>query len=126
LIWVNSWTNLETRNKAFIILASFAITMLLFSLISQLVLFLRTRNPASWVTGIICALIFLPVVIMLSLSISPERYAGLWLFWGFPWVVVSNIKISNVILAFTAQFSVIIALTLQLIYQLQRAKMRET
>lgn len=126
LIWVNSWTSLETRNKAFIILASFAITMLLFSLISQLVLFLRTRNPASWVTGIICALIFLPVVIMLSLSISPERYGGLWLFWGFPWVVVSNIKISNVILAFTAQFSVIIALTLQLIYQLQRAKMRET
>jgi len=126
LIWVNSWTNLTTRNKAFVILASFAITMLLFALIAQLVLFLRTRNPAAWVTGIIAAIFLLPALIMLSLSISPERYASLWLFFGFPWVAVSNIKISNVILAFTAQFSVIIALTLQLIYQLQHAKMRET
>jgi hypothetical protein len=63
---------------------------------------------------------------MLSLSINPDRYAGLWLFFGFPWLVVSNIKLSDIILVFAGQISVIIALILQLIYQLQRAKMRET
>jgi hypothetical protein len=125
LIWVNSWANLENRHKAFIVLTSFALTMVLFAIVSQLVLLLRTRNPAAWVTGIISALILLPVVIMLSLSISPERYAGLWLFFGFPWVVLSNINLNNIILAFIAQSSLIIGLALQLIYQLQQARMQK-
>jgi hypothetical protein len=126
VIWLNSWGNPVFSSKATLVLASFVITMLLFSLITQLVLFLKTRNPSAWVTGIISALIFLPVLIMLSLSISPERYPSLWLFFGYPWLVVSNINLSDIILAFAGQISVIIALILQLIYQLQRAKMRET
>ncbi len=126
LIWVNSWTNSSIRDKAMVVVGSFVLTILLFSLISQLGFFLKTRNPSAWVTGIISALIFLPVLIMLSLSISPDRYAGLWLFFGYPWLVVSKIQLSEIILAFVGQISVIIALTLQLIYQLQRAKMRES
>jgi hypothetical protein len=126
LIWVNSWGDSSMRGKAMVVLASFTISIVLIALIAQLVLFLKTRNPSAWVTGIISALIFLPVLIMLSLSISPDRYASLWLFFGYPWLVVSNIQLSDIILAFAGQISVIIALTLQLIYQLQRAKMRET
>jgi hypothetical protein len=126
LIWVTSWGDSSMRGKAMIVLASFTTSILLVALIAQLVLFLKTRNPSAWVTGIISALIFLPVLIMLSLSISPDRYAGLWLFFGYPWLVVSNIQLSDIILAFSGQISVIIALTLQLIYKLQRAKMRET
>ncbi len=126
LIWVNSWGDASMRGKAMVVLASFTISILLIALIAQLVLFLKTRNPSAWVTGIISALIFLPVLIMLSLSIRPDRYAGLWLFFGYPWLVVSNIQLSDIILAFAGQISVIIALALQLIYQLQRAKMRET
>ena len=126
LIWVNSWSDSSMRGRAMVVLASFAISILLVALIAQLVLFLKTRNPSAWLVGIISALIFLPVLIMLSLSISPDRYAGLWLFFGYPWLVVANIQLSDIILAFAGQISVIIALTLQLIYQLQRAKMRET
>jgi hypothetical protein len=126
LIWVNTWNDSAQRDKAIVVLASFTLTMFLFALIAQLVLFLKTRNPSAWMTGIISALIFLPILIMASLSISPDRYAGLWLFFGYPWFVVSNIQLSDIILAFAGQISVIIALTLQLIYQLQRAKMRET
>ncbi|PZO40613.1 MAG: hypothetical protein DCF19_12045 [Pseudanabaena frigida] len=126
LIWVNSWTSPEIRGKALIVTASFTISILLIALIAQLILFLKTRNPTAWATGTISALIFLPVSIMLTLSISPDRYAGVWLFFGFPWLVVSNIKLSDIILAFAGQISVIIALILQLIYQLQRAKMRDT
>ncbi len=126
LIWVNSWSDPSLRDRAMIVLASFTISILLVALIAQLVLFLKTRNPSAWLTGIISTLFFLPVLIMLSLSITPNRYAGLWLFFGYPWLVVSNIQLSDIILAFAGQISVIIALTLQLIYQLQRAKMRET
>lgn len=126
LIWVNSWSDASVRGKAMVVLASFTISILLIALIAQLVLFLKTRNPSAWVTGIISALFFLPVLIMLSLSISPTRYAGLWLFFGYPWLVVANIQLSDIILAFAGQISVIIALILQLIYKLQRARMRET
>lgn len=125
LIWVNSWTNNEIRGKAMVVLASFSISIILISLITQLILFLKTRNPTAWATGMISALILLPALVMLSLSISPDRYGGLWLFFGFPWIVVSNIKLSDIILGFAGQICLIIALTLQLIYQLQRAKMRE-
>ncbi|NMF59371.1 hypothetical protein [Pseudanabaena yagii] len=126
LVWVNSWNNAEMRSRALIVIASFAISILILSLVTQLILLLKNRNPSAWATGTVSALIFLPVLIMLSLSITPERYAGVWLFFGFPWVVVANIKLSDIILAFGGQIFVIIALSLQLIYQLQRAKMRET
>ncbi len=126
IIWLNSWTDAETRLKGLIIVISFALSMLVFAVIAQLIHLLKTRNPSAWVTGTIAALIFVPVLIMLSLSLSPDRYAGLWLFFGFPWVVVSNVKLSDIILAFAGQIFIIIALALQLIYQLQRAKMRET
>jgi hypothetical protein len=126
LIWLNSWTNAEIRGKALIVLASFALSMLLISLITQLIVFLNTRNPSAWATGTISGLIFLPVLIMLTLSISPDRYAGLWLFFGMPWAVVANIKSGDVILAFAGQMAIVIALSLQLVYQLQRAKTRES
>lgn len=126
LIWINSWTDAVARSRALIIIASLVVLILIVSLITQLILFLKNRNPSAWATGTISALIFLPVLIMLSLSITPEHYAGVWLFFGFPWVVTANIKLSDIILAFAGQISVIIALSLQLIYQLQRAKMRET
>jgi len=126
LIWVNSWNNAEMRVRSIIVIASFVITILILSLVTQLILLLKNRNPSVWATGTVSALIFLPVLIMFSLSITPERYAGVWLFFGFPWLVVANIKLSDIILAFGGQISLIIALSLQLIYQLQRAKMRET
>lgn len=126
LIWVNSWTNPETKSKAIVVLTSFIISIILLALITQLILFLKIRNPTAWTTGITSGLVFLPVLIMFSLSISPDRYAGVWLFWGYAWAVITNIKLSDVILAFAGQISIIIALTLQLIYQLQRAKMQKT
>ncbi|MCA6524305.1 MAG: hypothetical protein IM516_09095 [Pseudanabaena sp. M158S2SP1A06QC] len=126
LIWVNSWNNAEMRVRSIIVIASFVMSILILSLVTQLILLLKNRNPSAWATGTVSALIFLPVLIMLSLSITPERYAGVWLFFGFPWLAVANIKLSDIILAFGGQISVIIALSLQLIYQLQRAKMRET
>lgn len=126
LIWINSWNDPELRGKAVIVVTSLSLTIILLALIAQLVLLLKTRNPSAWVTGIIAALIFLPVLIMLNLSLSPDRYAGLWLFFGFPWLVISNISINEIVFAFTGQILIIIALTLQLIYQLQRGRMRRT
>ena len=126
LIWINSWNNAANQGKAIVIITSLIISVLIISLITQLILFLKNRNPSAWATGTISALIFLPVLIMLSLSISPDRYFGVWLFFGYPWVIPANSQLSDTVLAFLGQISVIIALSLQLIYQLQRAKMRET
>lgn len=125
LIWINSWSNRPAADKALIGLISFALSTVLAALITQLTLFLKTRNPSMWGTGAIAGLIFLPLLIMFSLSINPSRYAG-WLFLGFPWLMLTDVNPSDVILGFTGQIFVIIALTFQLIYQLQRAKMRET
>jgi len=42
-------------------------------------------------------------------SINPDRYLSLWLFFGFPWLVGINIRLSDIILAFAGQISIIIA-----------------
>jgi membrane-bound ClpP family serine protease len=126
LIWINSWNDQETRGKAMLVVASLILTITLLSLVAQLILLLKIRNPSAWVTGTIAAFMFLPVLIMLNLSLSPDRYAGLWLFFGFPWLVIANITTNEIFLGFTGQISIIIALTLQLIYQLQRGRMRRT
>lgn len=125
LIWINSWNNAELRDKAITVITSLALSILIIALITQLILFLKNRNPSAWATGTVSAIIFLPILIMLSLSISPNRYAGVWLFFSYPWAVVANIKFADIITAFAGQISVIIALTLQLIYRLQQAKIRE-
>jgi hypothetical protein len=84
-------------------------------------MFLKTRNPSAWSTGAILGLIVLPSLTMLSLSISPDRYGSVWLFFGYPWAILTNIKQIDLIAGFSAQISVIIALSLQFVHRLQRA-----
>jgi hypothetical protein len=121
LIWINSWQNSVAQQKALIVISSFVLTTLLISLIDQLIMFLKTRNPNTWATGAILGLVLLPSLIMLSLSISPDRYGSFWLFFGYPWAILTNIKQADLIRGFTAQILVIIALSLQFVHRLQRA-----
>lgn len=126
LIWVNSWQNSSAKGKALIAIASFVLTTLLISLINQLIMFLKTRSPSAWSTGAVLGLIFLPSLIMLSLSISPDRYGGVWLFFGYPWAILTNIKQIDLITGFSAQILVIIALALLFVHRLKRANNSRT
>jgi hypothetical protein len=125
LIWINAWFTSESISRATMIVISFSLSVILIALIAQLCVFLKIRNPSVWVTGTISGLIFLPLVISFVLSIDPTRYAG-WLLLGFPWLLNPEVNFSDIVLGFFGQAFVAIALTFQLIYQLQRAKMRET
>lgn len=121
LIWISSWKNSSAQGKALIVIASFVLTTLLISLINQLIMFLKIRNPSAWATGAVLGLIVLPSLIMLSLSIRPDRYGGVWLFFGYPWAILMDVKQIDLITGFSAQILVIIALLLQFVHQLHRA-----
>ncbi|PZU95851.1 MAG: hypothetical protein DCE90_11920 [Pseudanabaena sp.] len=125
LIWINARFAAESIGRATLIVISFSLSIILIALIVQLGLFLKTRNPSIWVTGSVSGLIFLPLMLSFVLSIDPTRYAG-WLLLGFPWLLNTEVNFSDIILGLCGQVFVAIALTFQLTYQLQRAKMRET
>jgi hypothetical protein len=97
-----------TSLRFWIIQGSLWLTILLYSLVIQLGKFLKTRNPDAWTAGAVIGLIFLPGTVLRVLSLMPEKYPALWLFFGSPWAALIHIKNPNsVVIAFMAQLVVI-------------------
>jgi hypothetical protein len=112
-----------TSLRFWTIQGSLWLTILLYSLVIQLGKFLKTRNPDAWATGALAALIFLPGTVLRVLSLMPENYPALWLFFGSPWAALAHIKeASTIVVALAAQMVVIGILGSFLYYKLANTK----
>ena len=95
--------------------------ILLYAVVAQLMVFLRTQKPGLWVTGSMGAMIILPPVILKLLSFQPEKTAGLWLFTPFAWASIEYASATSVFLAILGQWGLLTLCTLQMTRQLRRA-----
>ena len=95
--------------------------ILLYAVVAQLMVFLRTQKPGLWVTGSVSAMIILPPVILGLLSLQPYETANLWLFTPFAWASIEHASATSVFLAILGQWGLITLGTLQMTRQLRRA-----
>ena len=98
--------------------------ILIYAAITQLFLFLKTRNQEIWAVGTICGAILLPPVILSMLLLTSEKAPFFWLsstfpvFWSFSSYVGSG---TTILVSILSQWTVLVLLNLKLRSQLKLA-----
>jgi hypothetical protein len=96
--------------------------ILIYAAITQLFLFLKTRNQEIWAVGTICGAILLPPVILSMLLLTPNKYPVFWLSATFPiFGSSSDGSVNAILLSILTQWTVLALLNLKLRSQLKLA-----
>lgn len=94
----------------------------IYGVIAQLILLSKSKHAAIWATAVICSSAFLMPMILMMLSLDAYDKPLLWLFTGFSWLGIEHISsITNLLLAFTAQITILGGLSWKLRQQLNHA-----
>lgn len=132
LFTVSLQSDFATKSNAFLSLALMVVLMAVYAIVYQIMLFGKTQNPQIWAIGTISAMVVLPPLMLVLLSIKPESNAGfLWLFSiAAPLVPLyslgSELSIMAVILGIICQCGILASLNLQLRQQLRKSGESQT
>lgn len=107
--------------KALFALACFAGVMMIYAVLTQLMLLMKTSNRVFWATGVLGAAIFLPPVILGLLQLNPEKNPVLWLFSACPLIGMQYAATTPACLAILSQWGILVLLNLRLTQQLKKA-----
>ncbi|MBW4497160.1 MAG: hypothetical protein KME26_29710 [Oscillatoria princeps RMCB-10] len=119
--WILLWPQNEGKLQAFLGVIAGVNLLLIYAALAQLILLIKARKPAIWAAGAVGAAIFLPLVVLLQLSATPEKAPVLWLFSILPWVALEHASATSVFLTFIAQWGILGLLSAVLTRKLQRA-----
>ena len=100
--------------------------ILLYALVAQLILLMKSPKRAIWASGSILALIIIPVLCLGVFGIEPSELPLPWLFTFLPVVGVESAKISTVMTAILGQWLAIALVSFQMTRQLRQAGASET
>ncbi|MBD2100497.1 ABC transporter permease [Leptolyngbya sp. FACHB-261] len=95
--------------------------ILVCAVLVQLLLLMKTPKRVLWALGTLGAVIVLPPIVLLMLSLTPKEAADLWLLTAFPVVALSQASAMSTGFALLGQWSVFVALSLRLHRQLRQA-----
>ncbi|HEY9673741.1 MAG TPA: ABC transporter permease subunit [Waterburya sp.] len=121
LPWIVLWTPSEYKIPSLWGLVVSMSMMLVYAVIAQMMLLMKTPKRAVWATASVGGLIALPPIIFGFLMITPESSPIVWLFSAFPWASLEYATGINVFLAVISQSLAFGLLSLQLKRQLQKA-----
>ncbi|MFM7408875.1 MAG: ABC transporter permease [Cuspidothrix sp.] len=88
--------------------------MLIYATIAQLMLLMKNPKRYVWAVGTVGVAMFLPLIILSVLGISPSENPTLWLFSSFPWGAIEYTQTTTIFMALLADFTVVALLNFQL------------
>ena len=94
---------------------------LIYAIIAQLILLMKTPKRAIWAGGIISALIILPIIGFAVFNIDPRNTPWVWLFSCLPMLGTERAEPISITLAILSQWSVIAILGIWLTRRLRKA-----
>jgi hypothetical protein len=119
--WILLWPENEGKLQAILGVIASVNLFLIYAVLAQLMLLMKARKPAIWAVGTVGAAIFLPLVVLLLMSATPDKAPLLWLFSILPWLALEHASATTVFLAFFAHWSILGLLSAVLTRKLQRA-----
>ncbi|MBW4620304.1 MAG: hypothetical protein KME17_13245 [Cyanosarcina radialis HA8281-LM2] len=93
--------------------------ILIYAGLLELISAIAAKKSLVWSASIL-GTIFVPLVLLIALSVSPEKYPIFWLFSVFPVIALPQASSITIFLALLSQWSVLGFVSLQLTKQLQR------
>ncbi|WP_242072306.1 hypothetical protein [Microcoleus sp. FACHB-68] len=121
LPWILMWPADTGKFRA---ITSFVLSLsliLIYSLIAQLMLLLKTKKRAMLAFNAVALAILAPPLLLILLPIDPKVNSIAWLLTTGAWPALKYASAMSVFLAFLGQLSVISLLSLQLTRQLRKA-----
>ncbi|MBD2042466.1 hypothetical protein [Microcoleus sp. FACHB-672] len=121
LPWILMWPADTGKFRA---ITSFVLSLsliLIYSLIAQLMLLLKTKKRAMLAFNAVAFAILAPPLLLILLSIDPKVQSVVWLLSTGAWPALQYASAMSVFLAFLGQLTVISLLSLQLTRQLRKA-----
>ncbi|WP_071188722.1 ABC transporter permease subunit [Trichormus sp. NMC-1] len=100
--------------KALLALALSISLMMICATIAQLMLLMKNSKRHIWAIGTVAVVMFLPPIILQSLSIYASDSPTLWLFSTFPWSAIEYAGTGTIFMALLADFTVLALLNFQL------------
>ena len=100
--------------------------LLLYAVVAQFILTVKTRNPAIWATATILSLIVVPPVCFGFAEIMPYYSPGFWLFTFLPATATEYATLSTIVFSVLGQWLAIALVSLQMTKKLRQAGASET
>lgn len=124
LPWVAVWDGWESDAYKFAAAASVILTLsmlLVYAVVVQLMVMMKNQWRISWAIGTIGAIVLLPVVALLTLSLGPEKVPAVWLLTAFPWLALEHMPTLAACFGLLAQWTTTTLLSARLTRQIRRA-----
>jgi hypothetical protein len=120
-LWISFWPNCEEKVHAFVGVFFSMSIFFMYSVIIQILLFIKTRSPLIWAMGTVGAMMVFPILALNILSLWPGVLPGLWLFSALPMLAVSHASTMTLGLGLLGHVGSLGWLIFQLTKQLQKA-----
>ena len=109
--WILLWPEGTKKTAALGGLLLFISLMVIYAVVAQLMLLMKTHKRSLWAASIVGSLIVLPIVVFGVLSIEPDDKPFLWLFSAFSWAATEYSSFHFVLLSFVGQVAILSGLT---------------
>ncbi len=106
------------RFKALIGIVMFITLSLIYATIAQRMLLMKTKKRYFWAIGTVSAVMYLPLMILGMLNVTPEQYALPWLFSSLPWVGLADASLPTIFMALLGEVTVLVLLNIRLTKQI--------
>ena len=95
--------------------------ILIYATLAQLMLMMKTPKRAIAAISVIGALIILPIVSAIALSVSPDKVSFIFLFSALPAAATQYASVTEIVTSILCQWAIIAILSFQLVQQLRKA-----
>jgi hypothetical protein len=106
------------RFKALIGIVMFITLSLIYATIAQRMLLMKTKKRYFWAIGTVSAVMYLPLMILGMLNITPQRHALPWLFSSLPWAGLADASLPTIFMALISEIAVLVLLNIRLTKQI--------
>ena len=122
MVWIGFFPEENSiKTQVLFGVAFFVSLMMIYAVVAQLMLMMKTPKRSLWAFGTIGTAIVLPPIILGLFGVVADRYPHLWLFSTFPWAGIEKATMNTMFVALLGEWTVLALLTFQLRKQLQKA-----
>ncbi len=118
---INWLINDAGRFRALIGIVMFITLSLIYATIAQRMLLMKTTKRYFWAIGTVSAVMYLPLMILGMLNVTPRQHPLPWLFSSLPWAGLADASLPIIFMSLITEIAVLVLLNIRLTKQINLA-----
>ena len=109
--WILIWPEEAPKTAALAGLPLFVTVIIIYAVVAQLMLLIKTQKRSLWAAGTVGTLIALPILVGAVLTLEPSEQPLLWLFSAVSWATTEYISLNYLLFGFLGQVAILTGLS---------------